>query len=255
MAAIDKIYVDNYDQYLEFKDWCDKQPPLTDKYGKKARLMNYVYDYDKPFEGSHPVFMGPYYVDAYLIRNCPFDFIQKELMVNYGYWSQERIRDYYEDVKNWSGEGECPYWAKLDDFVLHDDGTIELKGVEESDYQQIKDGKLFTKPSTDIEYEVGKHFRCTKHPKEMFNRPFKRKRWDVDIKTPEDYNWMWYHDDTNTWDFSDEFVISKSCCSWSNVKTIKALKRLIIKWKLPVGTIISVTGKYRFDDYEFIVTK
>ena len=131
MAAIDKIYTDNYNDYLEFKKWCESQSPLFDKYGKKAYLINYVYDYPEPFDTEHPIFQGPYYMDAYLIRNCPFDFIQKELMVNYGHWSQERIKSFYEDIKNWdSSKGENPYWAKLEDFIFHEDGTIELKGLE-----------------------------------------------------------------------------------------------------------------------------
>ena len=63
---------------------------------------------------------------------------------------------------------------------------------------------------------------------------------------------MWYHENTNTWDFSEEFVISdciSSCCT--KYKTIKAIKRAILKWKLPVGTIVKCTGRYIEDTYEF----
>lgn len=93
MAAIDKIYVNSYDEYIQFRDWLKVQPKLKDKYGKEESLMSYFFDYwnkeswfDKNRENvSHPVFSAPYYVDAYIIRNCPFDFIQKKLMLIYGH--------------------------------------------------------------------------------------------------------------------------------------------------------------------------
>lgn len=255
MAAIDKIYVNSWDEYLQFKEWCEQQSPLLDKYGKSVRITEYLYQYNEPFEKCHPIFNAPYYVDAYVVRNCPFDFIQKELMVNYGYWSQERIKGFYEDIINWKGEDKCPYWAKPEDFVIYDDGTMELKGIEESDYEKIKKGELYSSPLTDYKYTAGKHFRCVKHPKEFYNRPFKMNSWFVDIETPDDAPWMWYHRDTNTWDFFDEFVEAEWTSSAAHIKTIKALKRLIIKWKLPIGTIVRVTGRYRFDDYKFIVKR
>lgn len=252
MAAIDKIYVNSWKEYIQFKEWCALQLPLLDKYGKSVKITEYLCRYDKPFEGCHPIFIAPYYVDAYVIRNCPFDFIQKELMINYGHWSQERIKSFYNDVINWK-EGECPYWAKKEDFIFHEDGTVELRGLEESSYEKILKGELYSTPFTDYTYTIGKHFKCIKHPKEMFNRPFKMKSWFVDVITPEGAPYMWYHIDLNTWDFADEFVLSEWNSSTAHVKTIRALKRLIIKWNLPVGTKIRATGRYTFDDYEFIV--
>ena len=84
MAAIDKIYVKTYDEYLQFKNWCEIQSELEDKYGKKVKLTNYLRKDWKNKEDcgniTHPVMNNPYYVDAYIIRNCPLDFIQKELM-------------------------------------------------------------------------------------------------------------------------------------------------------------------------------
>jgi hypothetical protein len=256
MAAIDKIYVNSYKDYLEFKDWCEKQPPLYDKYDKEARLIDYVYKYNEPFNDiCVPIFRGPYYADAYLIRNCPFDYIQKELMVNYGHWSQERIKEFYESVKNWNGDGECPYWAKLEDFITLDDGTMIIKGHnEKSDYERIKDGELYTSPRKE-DYEYGKHFRCIKHPKVHFNRPFDCKWWSVSVDVPCGYEYVWYHSNHNSWDFSSEFVIADWSSSDAFVKTIKALKRLMIKWKLPIGSKVRAIGKYRFDEYEFIITK
>ena len=127
MAAIDKIYVNSYKEYKEFKDWCREQPLMVDKYGKEESITTYLYHWDEEKWKKHetdckPIFMAPHYIDAYVIRNCPFDFIQKELMVNYGHWSQERIKSFYDDVINWDdSKGECPYWAKKEDFIFHED--------------------------------------------------------------------------------------------------------------------------------------
>lgn len=66
---------------------------------------------------------------------------------------------------------------------------------------------------------------------------------------------MWHSEDTNTWDFMDEFVISNWTSNTAHVKTITALKRKIRKWKLPIGTKVCVIGRYVGEKYEFIVTK
>lgn len=256
MAAIDKIYLNgSYNNYKEFVDWCNNQPFLYDKYNKPCKLSSYIYKYTKEdWRPGRVVFMGPYYLDAYLIRNCPFKFIQDELMLNYGYWSQERIKSFYNDVKNWdNSKGECPYWAKLDDFIILEDGTMTIKGFDEkSSYEEIKNGEMYTSPKRP-DYIYGKHFRCTKHPNYKYNTPYGCKKWFITIKVPNDY--MVYHEDYNSWDFTDEFVI----CNWSSstafCKSIKALKRLMLKWKLPIGTVVRATGRYTFDDYEFVITK
>ena len=45
MAAIDKIYIDSFEKYKLFKDWCLYQPKIKDKYGKETSLINYVFNY------------------------------------------------------------------------------------------------------------------------------------------------------------------------------------------------------------------
>ena len=108
MAAIDKIYVNTFEEYKLFKDWCEQQPKIKDKYGTEGSLTDYLYGWGK-FEGNRPIFMAPYYIDAYLIRNCPFDFIQDGLKFNYGYKSQEQIDDIYNIVMNRNDENKHFY--------------------------------------------------------------------------------------------------------------------------------------------------
>ena len=251
MAAIDKIYLDSYEQYKEFKEWCKQQPPFKDKYGKETKLEFYLFRYiteDSTF--PRPVCSLPYYLDAYLIQHCPFDFVQKELMLNYGEHSQEYIDEAYKTVMERGGgkaESGIYYWLEESDFII-ENGVIKLI-EEESDYSRIKrEGFPVSR-----DYEVGHHFKCTKHPKYFFNRPFRAKCWDISIDAPDGY--MWYNTPSNTWDFSEDFVISDWCCSHAQLKTIRALKRMLLKWKLPIGSVVTVRGRYIFDDYEFVITK
>lgn len=216
MAAIDKMYTISYENYVEFKNWCKEQPLLVDKYGNKESICEYLISWkEEDFENNkeRPIFCAPYYVDAYVIRNCPLEFMQNEMSLHYG-------------------------------------------GYNSNSYHEMKAGKLYATPTTTLTYEVGRHFKCIKHPFDRYrNIPFLSKLWFVDIEVPENLGFMWYHKDTDTWDFYDEYVISKWSSSNAFIKNIKGLKRKIRKWKLPIGTKISVTGRYVGDEYIFIVTK
>lgn len=262
MAAIDKIYLKKCD-YLAFKEWCKNQPPLHDKYGKEVRVTDYLWSIDdeswKDDNEYRPVMSAPYYVDAYIIRNCPIEGVQKELQLNYGYWSQERIREFYESVKNYDPDKDgSPYWAKLEDFIFNEDGTMTIKGLEKSSYEEILDGELYSLPyRTGLEY--GSHFKLIKSPNGKrtipFNRPLKGEWWVTVENTNDKYDSMWYTEGTDTWDFMDEFVIGCGISNIAYVKTITALKRKIRKWKLPIGTKVMATGRYVGEEYEFVVKK
>lgn len=251
MAAIDKIYVYTKEEYLVFKEWCEQQPTLKDKYGTEVSLTHYLINWLEWYEGPRPVFNAPYYIDAYLIRNCPFEFIQIELKWNYGYRSQEWINEAYNTVMNRTEENKNFFsWLSPDDFKVVD-GVVTMPNEPISDYELIKEGKLYATPYTQKEYTIGKKIRCILHPHRFYNRAFNFKYWRVDVDVPGDV--VWYHPKYNTWDFTGEFV----CADFSSIcwkyKTIKAIKRAILKWKLPVGTIVTCTGRYIDDTYKFIV--
>ena len=255
MAAIDKIYVDSFEKYKLFKDWCKTQPKIKDKYGKETSLIDYIFKRTEWSDGTIiPVCNNPYYIDAYLIRNCPFDFIQKELMLSYGKWTQNDINEAYDIVMK-REEGKCEssayHWLSKEDFSIID-GKISLN--KESDYDLIKAGKLYATPYTNKKYKVGKSFKIIKYPQHKYNRPYKCKRWFVDVDAPEELGFLWYHSSTNTWDFTEEFVIDEwNPSTHIEFKTIKTIKRAILKWKLPVGTIVTCKGRYIEDTYEFKV--
>ena len=257
MAAIDKIYVSKFEDYLLFKEWCEKQPKIKDKYGSECSLSDYLFQYNSFTNGKYyPIFNAPYYIDAYLIRNCPFDFIQDNLKINYGYKSQEWVDEAYDIVMNRNDENKNLYsWLKPDDFKIVN-GIITMPNEPISDYELIKNEKLFATPYTQKKYTIGKHIKCIKHPPIQYNTPFGCNFWWTEVNTPDELGYMWYHKNHNQWDFSDEFVISESSSSvCTKYKTMRAIKRAIRKWKLPIGTIIKCTGKYICETYIFQVTK
>lgn len=251
MAAIEKIYISDYDNYLKFKEWCHKQPNLIDKYGKECPLSYYLYDCDSAESYHSLAFKGPYYADAYLIRHCPFDFVQEELMLNYGYHSQKCIDDAYKTVIDRKNGIESPFysWLTEDDFTIVN-GVVTMLNTEKSAYELIRDGELYNSPT--VEYEVGRHFKCIKYPGVRYNKPIKE-CWFVSVDIPNTF--MWYHSNNDTWDFCDEFVISKWSSSTAFCSTIKALKRKLLKWKLPVGAIVTVCGYLICEEYKFKITK
>ena len=259
MAAIDKIYLDSYDEYLKFREWCSLQPPIEDKYGKKVLLIDYIYRYDETFSGCHPVANLPCYLDAYIIRNCPLEFVQDELKLNYGYWSQKKKDEAYHTVMERGGKtgesGEFYSWLSKDDFEVVD-GVVTMPNLEKSAYEKILDCELYNSPFTRYEYTAGKHFKCINHPYARFDKPFGCKKWFVSVSLPDDFDgFMWYHSDTDTWDFSDEFVSASWSSSTAFVGSIRGLKRKLLKWGLPVGTKVKLTGRLMCDTYVFVIKK
>lgn len=257
MAAIDKIYVNKFENYLLFEEWCKEQPKIKDKYGDECSISDYLYQWES-FEndGSYPIFNAPYYIDAYLIRNCPFEFIQDQLKFNYGYKSQEWIDDAYNTIMNRNDENKNFYtWLTPDDFKIVD-GVVTMPNKPISDYELIKNGKLYATSYTQKKYIIGKHIKCIKHPPIQYNTSFGWKHWQVQVDLSEELEYMWYNKKHNTWNFDDEFGVCKNisliCVRY---KTIRAIKRAIRKWKLPIGATIECAGRYTHETYVFQVTK
>ena len=284
MAAIDKIYVNTWDDYVRFRDWLKEQPPIEDKYGRKVKISKYIIDWkeEEIIKRGYdfPIFMAPYYVDAYIIKNCPLDYIQKHLMLNYGHITEEDIKEMYEVVKNRTPEEQkiideakakdtypteptMYWWINLDDFIIEGD-KIDLKEKEKSSYDEILDGELYASPKRD-EVEIGSHFTMIKSPTSWgynkFEKPM-RGNWCIEVESPTGkYDFMWFHQTSKnwgsgTWDYMDEFVddpLGSSSCAY--IPTIRSLRRRVKEWKLPIGTKILATGRFEFEKYEFIVTK
>lgn len=88
-----EIYVKSHEQYLEFKNWCNRQPLLEDKYGDAVNISKYLINLKNTFFNIEKcIYCGPVYIDAYIIRNCPLKYIQDELKLDYNESTYEEIK-------------------------------------------------------------------------------------------------------------------------------------------------------------------
>lgn len=86
MAGTDKIFVTNWNQFCELRDWLGSRGYLKDDYGNYFRPSDFIADYlrEEDFDGSEIVVMNnPIYFDIWLIRNCPIDWVQSRLKSQY----------------------------------------------------------------------------------------------------------------------------------------------------------------------------
>jgi len=85
MAGIDKTYTDNYEEYISFKKWADKQV-LTFFDGHSECIGDWVYHCEKKdFDnGEIPIMNTPTWLDIYLIQNCKNTFVLNRMNSVYG---------------------------------------------------------------------------------------------------------------------------------------------------------------------------
>lgn len=101
MAAVDKTYIDNYDDWKRIIDWA-KDTEFVCKNGLVFKVIDYCYYPDATEEeiknwlkeaGSIPVMNTSIELDYYLIKYCPIDIIQNRMKEVYD-------EDYYNSIKN-----------------------------------------------------------------------------------------------------------------------------------------------------------
>lgn len=274
MKGIEHIYLENYHQYKIFKEWLEKQPPLIDKYGKEAKLTDMLIPVKEEdfLVNPQPVMyhVSPY-VDAYLVKNCPFSIVQENLMGDYGHWTDQMCIDAYKYVcerdERWSRceaseeDSNCDpdiYFLSKDDFVF-ENGIPRLKSRKKDEYEKMRDGELYTSPIK-TDYTPGTKIKLIEKrdigpvPEIEFDGWFIALRNEFGIS---DFSMRYneYDDVTEgTWDFYEEFVYGvKGSKSYTIVTAIEELESLIPKWKLPVDTHIFATSRALGQEYEFVV--
>lgn len=120
-------------------------------------------------------------------------------------------------------------------------------------YDSIKNGTsefdTFTK-----EGKYGKHCKIINKPIISTKRPIGRNTWFVQVYPPEEYFFMSYNESCNKWLWPYELgeFTSNTCHKF---KTIKSVIRNILKWQLPIGTIVTVESRYVGLDYKIKITK
>ena len=97
MAAVDKIYVDNYNDYILFINYCKTIQEDIQKLFN-VNIFDYFYftylteESFKIKDNDYPLTNFPHKIDYYLIKNCNIPFIVERLKEQYG--------DSYNEIKN-----------------------------------------------------------------------------------------------------------------------------------------------------------
>lgn len=241
MAAIDKTYVSDWNTFKEIRDWA-KDQSFTLKNGEKINLINYFYypdlteeefnQYKSEYEKEHPdweyeivLWNTPIYVDIWLIRNCPFEFIQN------------RLKEQYEGG-----------WSKTA-FTDHNDNDM---------YTQIKEYRSIY--DTYQRNGLGKKAKVTFH--NLFGSWIRDKKqfWWIEV----DPYWLrnkrtsvkiapWYNETDDMWYWDKEAMpCTSNTCTKRGPMTKKNIINLIKKWDLPKGTIVKFKaeiGRYLYHEF------
>lgn len=142
MAAIDKTYTSDYEEYQKFLKWA-KETTFECPNGIKLHVYDYVYDYwtkESMEKGEKPVMNTPQSLDYFLIKYCPFEFVQ------------ERMREVYnEEYVNSILNGTSEY----DTFKYPEIGTkftiVRGKFMKSKDYLwKFRKRKIYF--SLEVEY-------------------------------------------------------------------------------------------------------
>jgi hypothetical protein len=214
MAGIDKCYLDNYEDYLQLKDWMTGRRFTTPR-GCVVKLEDYLYQWDKEsFEKTEedgspvslPVFNTPVFVDNYLYHNCPLKFIQD--------WLSDRYL-----VAGFRKGNAVDIMGEL--------------GIPK--YEPCKKVKVLKKG-------LGN------------NPPSGRGWWiEIDDISDEmqlcGFRWYRYNEDLDFWVLpieEDVWTISSAYLKCS-VKTI--IRKIIKKWKLPTGVKVKIYSMYNNDTW------
>ncbi len=224
MAAIDKTYVTNWNDYVEIRDWCIAQGSVTDDYGNHFSPIDFLIEYEeKDFENinERPIWNTPTYFDIYLIRNCPIELIQKRLKEQYGGgWSKTAFNEnndnnLYYQIKNRTS----PYDTYKRNGTK---GNLKFSIIKKSYFNRFKDDDL---------------------------------TWFITVYEPD----MNYNSEDNAWYSHYECKEWSSNAAYMRGSLSKSkLRRLLNRWNFPDGTIIRFCGdwhRYIQKEFEVRVTK
>lgn len=227
MAGIDKTYIKTYNQYKEVCDWC-KNIVVTfdDTFVKNVSFKPFDFirkytedDFNKlPENGELVLWNTPHYMDKWLIRNCPIDFIQKRL--------KEQYRNNYDDIKN----GNYEMYERLGKDIHF---------------------KVIKKPHT---YHRFNFIYIDRQNKLKVYKENRKGLWEIRI---EDKNGCWlYNKKYDYWTSIIEglpydsftYIIKKKNLN------IKSIYRYLRKWNLPANIKVIIDNVY-FDFGWELITK
>ncbi len=243
MAAIDKTYLNNWEQFDKARNWA-KETRIPLKNGKTVCMSDFMYYPDltkqdwnemhderikyankhyntsehiaemRQWEGDDWVFNAedyfdvvlwntPTYADVFLIRNCPFDFIHERLKEQYG-------EEEYEQIKNGTSVFD----------------TFQRNGLGRSAHVKFSKNAIAPRDK-----------KCW---------------WWIDII---DWGW-WYNEDDDMW--YNHYELMPTTCNVNDkihgALTKKNIVNMIRRWNLPKGIKVRFTCRFNHAYWEFTAT-
>lgn len=229
MARINKTYIKTYNQYKEVCDWCkDIVVKFDNTFVKNGSFkpFDFIYEYtEDDFKSLGEnidlvLWNTPWYMDKWLIKNCPIDFIQERLKEQYG--------NDYDDIKN----GNCEMY--------------ERNGLGKDIHF-----KVIKKPYIYNRY----NFLYTDRQNKL--KVYKENRkciWNIRIE--DENNYWFYNKKHDYWtNLSEELPFDSSIYIIKKKNlNIKSIYRYLKKWNLPAGIKVTIYHSY-FDFGWELITK
>lgn len=205
MAAIDKIYIKDYNLYKEFLEWARNKIYICPN-GIKIKVLDFTYSNfkEEDVKGKEfPVMNTPCSLDYFLIKDCPFKFIK------------DRFKEVYDEE----------YINKI------------LSGI--SDYD------LFKYPTEKSKIKIVKKGYLFEHKNYLYKYKRRSKiiypKFDIVIKYK--HQLLDYNEDINRFLLPNELGLRTSNSIYK-CRSIKSLIRIIKKLNLPKDCEIIATGRY-----------
>lgn len=264
MSCIDKTYVSSWEEWKELKDWvwdkkielkngltcyprnCMYYPDYDEKQVnewlenvRQSNMKMYGYTYDVAVERSEiPFWNTPTYVDIWLIKNCPIEWVQDRLKYQYGGDSSIPGLTHYDTIKQGISEYD----------------TYKRNGLGKNfKYKVIK------KPTGRF---LHKFHYIDRNENLRLYKDNKNSVWLVevnDVKHPynsDEYIHWCANDKHNFWTCYAEALPYTSSAMTIRCKqpSLKSIIRRIQKWDLPDGTQIKFAN-LRFNIEWIIIIK
>ena len=265
MAAIDKTYVKNWNEYFEIQEWCKSVGTVTDVYGNTFNPIDYLWEYtEEEFQKSID-----YQIEVLLDR---YNNGHMMYQLEEGYLSKEEYNNipnepmkYIYGVCIWNTPiffdlwliRNCPIQLIQETLTIQYSNIDEIKNYE-SEYDKFQ------------RHGLGKNIKLV-GKKLQHGLPYRLCKFDkvtyIDIELPEltfgdnneftTKNSGMYRDDIQKWCYDIETSILDTSSSSSIYKVYKflygkSLYRLLQKWDLPAGTKVMIT--YKGSDNNFTYT-
>lgn len=252
MAAIDKTYINSWEQYVEIRDFFSSCGEVVDDYGNKFYPISYLWEREEVefketierlakealerYHGGGYDWMleEGYMTQAEYDYFNPYDYVSIPIMntpTSFDIWmirNCQHIKWLQDDLKNKYGGG----WSKTA-FTDHNDDNMY--------YQILNHTSIF---DTYKRNGLGKNIKLDKNsfpiiPLYGIKKVFIRAEVEVGDET------WWYHENEDYWCCDKEPHMTEgwtSSCAHLKTKTYspKAIFRKLQKWNLPENTIVTI---------------